>query len=507
MLPKSIRFLFLLSIFAIIGSIFYIDSATFSHNFAQNSIQTQSETSSKLYLSGEVNKLEIKSGTEIKTEIKNEPLDPRLEKLLMSEENFVNENTQFSSIDSLIQAFNQTQDTNLINPIVEELVSTYQFIPAKKFIQSLTNEQKYFIDPNLDILVTFNTFQLSSSSAISNLQTKIENYKSSQSITADEANRYCGIIALMQQNYQYFFDISRSFKNQRYQEFSAKIASIQTKVNQPGDMPSYYLDALISIELFNQGLFYPAKVLALNAVSQNTKYILPYQVLAYSNFFSNSRDAAIEYFTTLKSLDPESNDKYTFFIGIAHYRAENYTNSVLYLSQIKSTSIYYPDIQRYLILDYLSLEQYSKANEVFDNLLQSGKINASDFYSYFSEVFFKPYAKGGELNIYKANPSLAKQYISSCETFLASDQTLSSVCAYGKAGLSLLQQTNIDLEAVLLELIKDYPQGVLFQALGEYYQRHNDPTNAKYYLLKAISLADSEQERYQIKSLLQKVVE
>jgi hypothetical protein len=47
---------------------------------------------------------------------------------------------------------------------------------------------------------------------------------------------------------------------------------------------------------------------------QNKDYILPYQILAYSNFLTNNREKAIENFYTLISLDIGNKNKYNFYI-------------------------------------------------------------------------------------------------------------------------------------------------------------------------------------------------
>jgi hypothetical protein len=61
-------------------------------------------------------------------------------------------------------------------------------------------------------------------------------------------------------------------------------------------------------------LFQPAKVLALYSLQQNSSYILPYQVLAYANFLTNSWDTSIEYLKKLVDLDPNNAEKYRFLM-------------------------------------------------------------------------------------------------------------------------------------------------------------------------------------------------
>ena len=51
---------------------------------------------------------------------------------------------------------------------------------------------------------------------------------------------------------------------------------------------------------------------------------------------THNRDTAIEYLLTLKELESKQAERYTFLIGVAHYRRGDYTQAILYLNQISS---------------------------------------------------------------------------------------------------------------------------------------------------------------------------
>lgn len=158
----------------------------------------------------------------------------------------------------------------------------------------------------------------------------------------------------MKRDYTSFFEISSSFQDLSHTSFASRLLSQKNQISSQSDMPLYYFDALVGVELFNQGFFQAAKVLALHVLTQNREYILPYQLLAYANFLTNSRDASIEYLNLLLSLDSSSVEKYDFLIGVAYYRNGEYERSVLKLSQVKDVS-YRLDVDRYLVLNYLKL--------------------------------------------------------------------------------------------------------------------------------------------------------
>lgn len=268
-------------------------------------------------------------------------------------------------------------------------------------------------------------------------------------------------------------------------------------------MPDYYFDTLVALELFNQWFFQPAKVLALYALQKDSNYILPYQILAYSNFLTNSRDTSIEYLKKLVDLDPNNAEKYQFLMWVAYYRNEKYEQSVIMLSLVKSEKLRL-DSERYLIRDYLLLNQNNKLIATRNKLLWYDNLVASDFYTYFYEAFFRPYSEWSLYNIYAIDTELADKMIRLCAIRLPKEENV--VCNYGNIGKNVALWKFDWLEQSLLQLSTEFPQGYLYHALGEYYLQHDDLEKAKIYLLKAISLTDRGIEKKQIKELLQDAI-
>lgn len=122
--------------------------------------------------------------------------------------------------------------------------------------------------------------------------------------------------------------------------------------------------------------------------------------------------------------------------------------------------------------------------------------------SYFDKVFFQPYAKGEKYEYYQQDPALAKQYVLACEQQLLEHP----VCKYGKIGISLLENTQLDLEKALLELLEQHPKAYLYQLLGDLYRKEGKTQEATFYLLKAMGMVNDDAQAYQIKHLLQKTL-
>jgi len=106
----------------------------------------------------------------------------------------------------------------------------------------------------------------------------------------------------------------------------------------------------------------------LETILQDENYILPYQILSYAHFLTNNRDTAIEYFLKLVNFDKKNKETYQFLIGSSYYRKNDFTSSILYLSQNKSQK-YQTDTLRYLIINYLEINEDTKLIQSWQKLL------------------------------------------------------------------------------------------------------------------------------------------
>ena len=424
--------------------------------------------------------------------------DSMLQNLLENEA--IDFNTLESENDEFLQKiFEKTKDIEVMNLIVETYLNEYQFAKAKRFIDNLPEMYLNELKPSLNLRVAFNSFPLGSPTVYGNLESLIQNYGLKNEISDEDKNRYLWVLALMNQNYDKFFEIAKNFGSEKNKTFVLKLQWYKDQIAKQMWMPDYYFDTLVSLELFNQWLFQPAKVLALYSLQQNSNYILPYQILAYANFLTNSRDTSIEYFKKLVDLDPNNAEKYRFLMWIAFYRNEKYEQSVVMLSMIKDEKLRL-DAQRYLINNYLKLNQKNKLIVSWNKLLWSENLVASDFYTYFYETFFHPYSEWKEFELYAYDTELANKMLRVCSITLQDDEKV--VCTYGTIGRNIALWQFDWIEQYLLNLVAEYPQWYLYQALWDYYIQQKNPEKAKAYLLKAVSLTQKTSQRSQIKKLL-----
>ena len=428
--------------------------------------------------------------------------DSMLNDLLLNDK--IDVNALESDNDEFLQkVFQETRDTNVMNLIIETYLNEYQFIKAKRFVDNLPQMYRDEIKPSLNLRLSFNSFSLSSKTTNETLVSLIQTYQSKNMISNEDKNWYLWILSLMQRDYDRFFEIANNFTLQNHKSFSDKIQWYKDQTSKQMWMPKYYFDTLVALELFNQWLFQPAKVLALSSLQQNSNYILPYQILAYANFLTNSRDTSIEYLKKLVDLDPNNAEKYRFLMWIAYYWNEKYEQSVVMLSMIKDDKLRL-DTQRYLINDYLQLDQKNKLISSRNKMLWYEDLVSSDFYTYFYETFFHPYSEWNQYQLYAFDTELADKMIRVCAMRLSLDEKV--VCKYWNIGKSIALWKFEWLEQALLDLTTEYPQWYLYHALGEYYLKQWDLNKAKAYLIKAVSMAQKRVEINQIKKLLQSAV-
>jgi len=428
--------------------------------------------------------------------------DPVIESLLENEEIDIDvlesENDEF-----LQKVFDETRDTSVMNLIVENYLNEYQFVKAKRFIENLPEMYRDELKPSLNLRVVFNSFALTSKSIKETLTSLIQNYVSKNEISEEDKNRYLWVIELMDRNYDRFFEISEWFKSEKNKAFASKLQWYKDQISKQMWMPEYYFDTLVALELFNQWLFQPAKVLALYSLQQNSNYILPYQILAYANFLTNSRDTSIEYLRKLMDIDPNNAEKYRFLMWVAYYRDEKYQQSVIMLSLIKDAKLRL-DAERYLIRDYIILDQKNKLISIWNKVLWYDDLVASDFYTYFYEAFYRPFSEWENHQIYSLDSELANKMIRVCSIKLSEEEK--AVCNYWMIGKNVALWQFDWLEESLLKLTSEYPQWYLYQALWEYYIQQWDLDKAKAYLLKAVSMTKRTPEVVQIKKLLQNIM-
>lgn len=162
---------------------------------------------------------------------------------------------------------------------------------------------------------------------------------------------------------------------------------------------------------------------------QNKTYVLPYQVLAYTNFLTHNRESAKDYFIKLADFDTSNASLYKFLIGISYYWYGDYEQSVIYLSQVTDPGLKI-DVYRYMLLGYIQAEDTDHMITTRHNLLGETNLLTSDFSLFFDQLFYIPFRTGRPFDLYLDNQQLADLYVGKCSLIFTGSQA--DVCTYGE---------------------------------------------------------------------------
>jgi len=417
-------------------------------------------------------------------------------------------------IQVLEKLYKQSPNPLIVKVLIEKLSQDYQFDKAKEYADNLISiSWLQSIDLHMYIQVAFNSSDVSvmKSSSIENIKPIVEEARVRGLISTDDYRFYQSLFLLWDYDYAWAQTLLKQIDTPRYSDFIAQMNYISDKVKQEKDMPAYYQEALISLNLLKNWYFSIAKKLAIDVLKQDDKYILPYQILAYSHFLTNNWDSAVDYLFKLTDFDPQNKSLYTFLIGVSYYWMDKNEQSIIYLSQIEKTVLennkdgFNPkdllaDSYRYLLLDYFTMNDQERIVSTWKKLLWQRNLSKSDFYTFFYENLFRPYIEWRDYKLYNMDPMLSEDYVEKCNDALIKSEE--DVCIYGHAWLLFLLHDYDQAKSKLLYIAKNYPQSYIFHTLGDYYYQVGDLGKAKQYYIKATSMPHGDYEETILKEKL-----
>lgn len=400
---------------------------------------------------------------------------------------------ELNSVEVMEYVYSKTKDEDLLRNIIKSLVQQYRMDDAYKYIKDYKASNYSITDPHTAMYILLNSelVQVNKPEWLQFIKNTLDNYVQQWLITADDWYFYWALISLSNNNLDQFTSLERQIKDPKYAAFQADVEySIKIWLNRQ-DLPPYYLNALLSLDIMEYGYFKLAQQIAVKVLLEDDGYDLPYQVLAYSHFVLNNRDRAIEYLHILLEQETDTyQENYKLLLGIAYFWNGDIANSVLYLSQLPSNHNFRADILRYLIQSYYSLWDAKNIVQSYQLLLANPQIEANDYYNFFENVLYKPLVQRTEFSIVTTNEFLVSQYIQTCNSRLNEKEKY--ICEYGQAWL-LLYQNKLDEAAKILEsLTAKVEKSYIFAALWDYYYRWWQVAKAQESYTKAVALAVDE---------------
>jgi len=250
--------------------------------------------------------------------------------------------------------------------------------------------------------------------------------------------------------------------------------------------PVYYFKALVALELLKSGYFGLSKNIAQQVYIEDSDYILPQQILAYSYFYMWNYKQALKYFKDLQKKDIQNRQEYIFFMGISYYWLNDNVNSLLYLSQIDSKFKYYVDSLRYQLLNYINIKDTENVISTLKKISKY-KLTYVDYYNIFRYLLFRCDT------CYKDDTKLLVKLIKSC--YKDTDKDHKYVCWYAKANL-YQKAWDYKLATKYYILLTNYFQDpYIFWNIASYYGSKWDKHKARIYYLKELLFTDDTEKR------------
>lgn len=407
-------------------------------------------------------------------------------------------------IEILKSLYKKTGDEKVLKVLVDELLANYQFDEVRNYMTDVDIFSSSVIDKQSYIYTYINTLAITDPNSMKNFINFIEQMKTKNLISSDEYLFYRWLQRIWDWEYDIALETMKQISNPNYTEFTNQLESTIKNYKSQKWMPKYYEDALISLLALKNWYFSIANKIAVYTILEDNDYVLPYQVLAYSNFLTKNWDKSISYFYDLSSLDIENKNKYDFYLWISYYWKWEYENSVTTLYQLINDEKYKMDVYRYLLLNYEKLKKDEKMVQIWQKLLWEYELTESDFKYFYDIVFFKPFSQWETSAIYENYRQISYDMVSMCyDKFGYKNDT----CIYWEVWFNVINWLRLSVEENLLYLAENYPQADIFQALWDYYKKNSDKDKAKSYYIKAISFSDDSIQKWLMESSLLKLMD
>ncbi len=298
---------------------------------------------------------------------------------------------------------------------------------------------------------------------------------------------YNGLLAVYKDDTDTFYKNIGSLSGSK--QFEGIVQGIQSAKNTSKDIEAnvpYYKDALSALVLLQQGYFRVAQKRAVSVRQQDSKYVLPYQILAQAALLQAHWQEAGQYFDALLKLDNTHNDQYHFGLCRSYFWQGSYDNAILHCKQVKDKNNA-QDALRYVVLSYYQTKNREGMMDTFQVMLNKQKPSENDYYTFFDVVFYQPYVTDKDYShIQQYYISVILPYLDHCVTTFGATK---DVCRYGQAGFYLYKNEIAKAYKDLLYLASRHPSSYVFRALGSYYESDGQEDKAKAYYLKSISSA------------------
>lgn len=382
--------------------------------------------------------------------------------------------------------------------LLEAYLLDHQYLQAKKSFEAFPQAVKKEFSADSYFKILLKSISPTEEKEYWLLKRYFQSLQAQNIFTPEEHNYYQSLFAIVEGKYEELRATLAELSHTQYQSYAQQITSAFAQYEQMQDVPAYYQQGLLAFQLMQEGQYALAKKLAIPLVNSYPNYILPYQVLANTDFVLGKYESSLAYFEQLLKIDYQQKNNYLYHLGILNYQLWNFTEAVLYFSQITDQNLML-DGDRYLVLSYLALQDDEKALKSWKRLLGQPQIKKSDFFSFFEEAVWKPYRRWEVSWYLSKDPKLVQNYLKLCEKKLKN--TDQHTCQYGKVGIQIHQSpsTKAWLFKQVAPLAKKYPQAGLYQVLWDIAVENQQISTATEWYMKALALSEERVEKTLLK--------
>lgn len=420
--------------------------------------------------------------------------------------NHTNLTTNLTTTAELEQRYKTTQDPELGRELIGKLVQEFEFTKAYTLLNTLDSATIKTIDPHVIMRVLFNSeLIVERTQNLTYIENMIEEFRIAWTLDVNEAQRYKALLLLSQYKIDEFVWLLPVFDESSSSIIKPLVTNIRQKIwqsTQGNDIPSVYKDWLIALWVFQYGYPYLAQQLSFRILAQQPTYILPIQILAYSNMILKERSQAQSYFLQLMTTDPNNIGNYQFFAGVCSYWMSKYTDAILYLNQI-SANTSNTDILRYKILSYIAIQDRKNATSVMRFMINQETLNDADMLFAWEEIIFKPYISQSTYHIFENDNAIVDIYLNRCLNSTAFNPL---VCEIWTIAANIKNNTLPNSITQINSIINQYPRSYMYYILWEAYLLQDNNTEAQKAFVAALARSSDPLMREKITAKIRAVL-
>ncbi len=404
---------------------------------------------------------------------------------IISSINYNTISNNLTTTNELEQRYATSQDPEIAIQLINKLVQEFEFTKAYTLLNRIDSTTIKTIDPHTIMRILFNSeLIVERTQNLTYIANMIEEFRIAWTLDASEAQWYKALLLLSEYKVDEFIGLLPVFDGWSSSIIRPLVTDIRQKIaqsSQGNDIPSEYRDGLIALWVFQYGYPYLAQQLSFRILAKQPNYILPIQILAYSNMILQQWSQAQSHFLQLMNTDPKNLANYQFFAGVCSYWMGKYTDAILYLNQI-SASTTNTDVLRYKILSYLAIQDRRNATSVIRFMINQDGLNDADMLFAWEEIVFKSYIKQTPYHIVENDNSIIDIYLNRCLNGIFTPL----VCEIGTIAANINNNTPNTITQ-LQSIINEYPRSYMYYALWEAYISQNNTIEAQKAFVAALA--------------------